>query len=385
LIPEVDPLTLQAGSEDECLHWVLALRSCTFTHAHMTMDDFTIISVIGRGFYGKVMLCENIQTKDRVAIKTVHKSRLVEANKVHTIMMERNILSRLNHPFIVSLKFAFQSPSKFYLGLEYAEGGELFYTIQKNGLPTLADLRLYMAELALALDYLHQNGIIYRDIKPENILLDAGGHIKLTDFGLAKDLRHGCRTGTFCGTSDYIAPEIVKREPYGFPVDWWASGILLYELNCGQTPFNHVNRARLFKNIVESPVAFPLDIDPGVREYIELTLEKDPEKRAKFDELKNCSFFEGLNWDEVLAKRLRPSYHADALEDSHLQNFDEEFTQEQAMDSAISPVCGLAVKLPGFSFPKAGIIPLDEEDGTVPPSPICLGLSPTSFSQFSPF
>jgi hypothetical protein len=184
--PNGDEVFLQAENDDKCLRWVLALRSCTFSHSHMTISDFTIISVIGRGFYGKVMLCQHNETKERVAIKTVHKSRLVQSNKVHTVVLERNILSRVNHPFIVSLKFAFQTPAKFYLGLEYAEGGELFFRLQKHGLPPLSDIKLYMAELALALDYLHSHGIIYRDIKPENILLDREGHVKLTDLDWRK-------------------------------------------------------------------------------------------------------------------------------------------------------------------------------------------------------
>jgi serine/threonine protein kinase len=184
------------------------------------MASFRIVRVIGRGYYGKVMLCKRLSTDEFCAIKTVHKSRLVQSNKVHTIIVERNILRRLNDPFIVSLKFAFQTPAKFYLGLEYAEGGELFFHLQKHGLPALADARLYMAELRLALDYLHSNGILYRDPKPENVLLDGEVHIKVTDFGLAKDLNRGCQAETFYGIADYIAPEIVTREPDGFPVDW---------------------------------------------------------------------------------------------------------------------------------------------------------------------
>jgi serine/threonine protein kinase len=340
------------------------------------MDDFRIISVIGRGFYGKVMLCEHRDTKERVAIKTVHKSRLIQSNKVHTIVLERNIMAHLHHPFIVSLKFAFQTPAKFYLGLEYAEGGELFFHLQKRGLPPLADVRLYMAELMLALEYLHRNGIIYRDLKPENILLDGEGHIKLTDFGLAKDLSQIDQTETFCGTSDYVAPEIVKREPYSFPVDWWASGILLYELMCGVTPFRHENRARLFQNIVENAVTFPPEVNRGAQQYIELALEKDPAKRATFNELKKCSLFDELNWDDVLARRIGPSYQGEVAVDAHLHNFDKEFTQEQAMDSATLPVPGAAEKLAGFSFATEGVIPLDDEDGV---APVCL--SPTTFDD----
>jgi serine/threonine protein kinase len=344
----------------------------------MSMADFTIVSVIGRGFYGKVMLCEHKETKERVAIKTVHKSRLVQSNKVHTIVMERNIMSRLHHPFIVSLKFAFQTPAKFYLGLEYAEGGELFFHLQKHGLPSLADVRLYMAELALAIDYLHSNGIIYRDIKPENVLLDGKGHLKLTDFGLAKDLTRDCYTETFCGTCDYVAPEIVKREPYGFPVDWWASGVLLYEMMCGMTPFSHENRARLLQNIVENEVVFPHDIDDGVRQYVELTLEKDPSKRAGFSELRKCIFFDGLDWDDVLAKRIHPSYPREMAESGHLHNFDDEFTQEQALDSPVLPVGGSTEQLLGFSFATEGVIPLDD-DNDGPPV-----FTPTSLDDVHP-
>jgi serine/threonine protein kinase len=245
---------------------------------------------------------------------------------------------RLKYPFIVSLKFAFQTPAKFYLGLEYAVGGDLFFHLQKHGLPALSDVRLYMAELMLALDYLHSNGIIYRDLKPENILLDGEGHIKLTDFGLAKDLNRICQTETFCGTSDYVAPEVIKREPYSFPVDWWASGILLYELLCGLTPFGHENRAQQFQDIVEKAVVFSPDVNCGAKQYIELALEKDPSKRAMFNELKNCSLFDGLNWDDVLARRIGPSYRREIAQDGHLHNFDKEFTQEQAMDSGTLPV-----------------------------------------------
>lgn len=194
-----ETLSLQCDSNDERLRWVLAIRGCAFPQqAPLSMDNFDIIAVIGRGFYGKVMLCQHSETHERVAVKSIRKSTLFQTNKVHTVLSERNVLSRVNHPFIVSLKFAFQTPAKFYLGLEYAPGGELFHYMQTEGCLSLEDIRLYMAEICLALDYLHSHGIIYRDLKPENVLLDADGHVKLTDFGLAKTLRGELWTATFC-------------------------------------------------------------------------------------------------------------------------------------------------------------------------------------------
>jgi serine/threonine protein kinase len=314
------------------------------------MEMFDIISVIGRGYYGKVMLCSNRETQELCAIKTIHKKQLVQAKKLHTVISERNILGRTSHPFIVSLKFAFQTPSKFYLGLEYAPGGELFYLVQRVGELPLENIRLYIAEIALALDHLHSLGVIYRDLKLENVLLDETGHIKLTDFGLAKVLQPGETTDSFCGTGEYVAPELVKHERYGFGVDWWGTGILLYELVTGQTPFAHENRARMFRNIVEMAPFYPPDMDAGVKEYCQLVLEKNPAKRADFQRLKSCFLFKGLDWDDVLQRKYTPIFPPVEIETAHLSNFDEEFTQEVALDSAAAVVGGSDEKVAGFSF-----------------------------------
>ena len=193
LQPNGDNEIFECENNDLMMRWVLALRGCTFVNPDISMAQFNILAVLGRGYYGKVMLCENKTTKEIYAIKTIHKSRLIQSNKVHTVIAERNILTKAQHPFIVSLKFAFQTPSKFYLGLEYAPGGELYFHLQRRGTFPKKDVCLYMAEIALALDYLHKNNILYRDIKPENILLDEKGHIKITDFGLSKFLHYDTR------------------------------------------------------------------------------------------------------------------------------------------------------------------------------------------------
>jgi serine/threonine protein kinase len=361
--PGSEALLLEADSEATRIRWILALRSCTFDRLHYSMNDFTIISVIGRGCSGKVMLCEHKETHERFAIKSVRKSQLIQTNVVHTVMLERTILSKIDHPFIIRLKFAFQTLSKFYLGLEYGAGGELFYWVQRHGPLPLRVVRLHMAEIALALDYLHGMGIIYRDLKPENIVLDAEGHVKLTDVGLAKDLSPEGQTDTFCGTREYVAPEIVRHQRYGFAADWWATGIFLFELLRGTTPFAHENRARLFRNILEEEVVFPKHMDASIREYIEMVLVKTPAERAGFAELKNCRLFEGLNWADVLARRVDTGL---AIPASHLQNFDCQFTQEQPYDSKGGNVWRSELKISGFSFAESSAIPRDDNESLSP-------------------
>lgn len=347
---DIDTYHLKAASKDELMKWILALRSLTFSNNDLTMEKFRIISVIGRGFYGKVMLVSKISSNEIFAIKSIHKSRLIQSDKVHTVIAERNILTKAAHPFIVSLKFAFQTPSKFYLGLEYAPGGELFFHMQKRGAFPMDDLRIYLAEIALALNHLHSIGVVYRDLKPENILLSAQGHIKLTDFGLAKDLYNDELTSTFCGTSEYLAPEIIRHEKYGVEVDWWSLGVLTYELLFNKTPFCHPNKSRLFQNILEKDVPFPTGVQPSIIELINGLLQKDKRKRLTFKQLQSLEFFKGLNFTDVLNLKVQPSFVPKCDNHGVPSNFDTEFTTEQPADSFVMPVYGSAEKYPGFSY-----------------------------------
>ncbi|OHT08265.1 AGC family protein kinase [Tritrichomonas foetus] len=357
-----DDICLSGENPEEVMTWVVALRSCTFkNYPKLTMDDFDIISVIGRGYYGKVMLCKRKDTGELYAIKTIHKNRLVSNNKVYTVLSERNILVKSHHPFIVELKYAFQTDTKFYLVLEYVPGGELFTHVREAKKLTFDEARLYIAEIALAIDYLHSIGIVYRDLKTENILLASDGHIKLTDFGLSKDISFLETTTTFCGTIEYIAPEIIRREQYTYMVDWWSLGVLSYELIYGATPFFNRNRARLFQAITMQEVRFPTNATPDQIDFISKLLTKDPKKRSTFQDLKDHDFWGGLNFDDILSKKISPKFKPNVSNPENVSNFDSEFTQEPAADSVASPVVGNA-NFPGFSYTA---IPVEDGQKTV--------------------
>ncbi|EAY01569.1 AGC family protein kinase [Trichomonas vaginalis G3] len=336
-----DVIFLQVESQELQLQWVQALRTCTFRSKDISMDDFNIISVIGRGFYGKVMLVENKYTKEICAMKTIHKARLIKEKKVHTVIAERNILVKVNHPFIVNIKYAFQNETKLYIGMEYVPGGELFHMMQiVENLPMKA-IRIYVAEVGLALEYIHSLGIVYRDLKPENILITAEGHIKLTDFGLAKVLPEDegeDTTKTFCGTNEYLPPEMIKREYYGAMIDWWALGILTYELIYGDTPFVHKSKHKMYEKICNEEPHFPDNEDPNVVDFITKLLKKDPKKRAKLKDLKNHPFFNGLKFEDVLALKVKPPFRPRIGSDRSVKNFDSEFTKEACIDSTAAIV-----------------------------------------------
>ena len=356
---EVVSVLLNAESLEDANRWITAIRAATTPLPKMSMDQFKIISVLGRGFYGKVMLVQKIDSGEIFAIKSIQKSRLIETGKSQTVISERNIMMKAHHPFIVNLCFAFQTASKFYLGLEYAPGGELFYHMDHVGVINIDDARLYVAEIGLALEYLHSIGIVYRDLKPENILLDINGHVKITDFGLSKDLLETDMTTTFCGTSEYIAPEIVMQMPYSYPIDIWALGILTYEMILGSTPFFDDNKAKMFTNIVSAEPFFPPQLDRRVADFIKKLLTKNPEKRPKFSDMKSHQFFEGFDWQKVYDKEYRPNYIPPTTNPLSVNNFDPEFTNEIAADSFVSPAMGDVGNIPGFSYFDSNINNLD--------------------------
>ncbi|VEL19681.1 unnamed protein product [Protopolystoma xenopodis] len=217
-------------------------------------EDFHLLKVLGKGGYGKVFLARKISGVDSgqtFAMKVLSKASIVRNAKdtAHT-RSERNILEMIKHPFLVQLHYAFQTPGKLYLVLEFLAGGELFMQLEKEGVFVEEQASFYLAEITLAIGHLHSMGIIYRDLKPENVLLDSEGHVKLTDFGLSKErLSKDALTHTFCGTIDYMAPEILKRQGHGKEVDWWSLGTLMYDMLSGGPPFAAQDKNKTIENI----------------------------------------------------------------------------------------------------------------------------------------
>ena len=343
--------SFQARNETEYIEWLNhVLTAMHPTNTEIARDHFEDICVLGRGFYGKVTLARHKSTGKLVAIKSIHKRDLMDKNKVETVMAERTILAQCDSPFIVKLLFSFQTPSKFYLVLEYEQGGDLFNYIKRSDPSSVTNdtVKMIIAELALALNHLHQHNIIYRDLKPENVLFCKDGHIKLTDFGISKVLSDPNEvTRTLCGTSEYLAPEVIQGKDYSFAVDWWQLGTLMYELIVGRTPFGNDNRAIMYQNITSKRVGlFPVK-DQAARELISHLLKKNPAERAGFEQIKHSNYFKDFDWDLAEARGIQPKYIPQSSSEEDVSNFDSEITKESPLDSIVMPV---ASYFNGFNY-----------------------------------
>merc|ERR1712232_1180632 len=239
------------------------------------------------------------------AMKMLRKENVIKRNQVEHTKTERNVLEAVSHPFIVVLHYAFQTPKKLYFVLEFCSGGELFYHLSRAGRFSESRCRFYASELLLALAYLHSLNIIYRDLKPENVLLDIDGHAKLTDFGLSKEgIEDNFSAKSMCGTPEYLAPEILDKRGHGKGVDWYSLGALTYEMLTGLPPFYTRDREKLFERIRRSELSYPSYISPVAKSLLVSLLALDPAKRlgggpGDGDEVKSHPFFAGIDWAAV--------------------------------------------------------------------------------------
>ena len=333
------------GSRNDVVPCFCALSNCK--NLGLSMEDFEIICVLGKGFFGKVLKVRKKDNNTLYAIKTIRKKKLIEENSVSTITAERSLTLIQNNPFIIKLCFAFQNPHKFYLGMEYAEGGELLHYLRQFPIIPIDDTRLYIAEIICALEHLHKNNVIYRDLKPSNILLDNSGHIKITDFGLSKNVSDSDGlAATFCGTFEYMAPEIIQHLEYDYKVDIWSLGVVFYEILNGETPFYAENQEELFNNIINKEVKFSKFMHRQASNLIKKFLNKNPANRPTFEEIKADPFFSKLKWDDVLAKKNQPAH----LNENCFGADDDEY--EPPVDSLVTSrdISNNNLEIPGFSF-----------------------------------
>lgn len=306
---------------------------------NLTIDAFDLLKVVGKGSFGKVMQVRKKDTSRIYALKTIRKLHIVSRSEVNHTLAERTVLAQINNPFIVPLKFSFQSSEKLYLVLAFVNGGELFHHLQREGKFSIWRSKFYTAELLCALECLHGFNVIYRDLKPENILLDYTGHISLCDFGLCKlNMAEKDKTNTFCGTPEYLAPELLLGQGYTKSVDWWTLGVLLYEMMNGLPPFYDENIQEMYRKILEDPLRFPDDMDKDARHLLTALLTRDPTKRMGCSgpaEIKAHPFFKDIDWKKLISKKIQPPFKPSVESAVDTSNFDSEFTSEVPMDSVV--------------------------------------------------
>ncbi|KAJ7505478.1 protein kinase C1 [Mycena galericulata] len=309
------------------------------------LDDFNFLAVLGKGNFGKVMLAEEKKTNGLYAIKVLKKEFIIDNDEVESTRSEKRVFlaaARERHPFLLGLHSCFQTETRVYFVMEYVSGGDLMLHIQRKQF-SLRQAKFYASEVLLALEYFHKNGIIYRDLKLDNILLTLDGHVKVADYGLCKEeMWYGKTTSTFCGTPEFMAPEILLEQRYGRAVDWWAFGVLTYEMLLGQSPFRGDDEDEIFDAILEDEPLYPITMPRDAVSILQKLLNRDPLRRLgageeDAEEIKRQPFFKDVSFDDVLNKRIPPPYFPTINGSADTSNFDEEFTKEQP---TLTPVHG---------------------------------------------
>eukprot|EP00057_Strongylocentrotus_purpuratus_P029942 XP_780275.2 PREDICTED: protein kinase C iota type isoform X4 [Strongylocentrotus purpuratus] len=311
----------------------------------ISLDDFELLRVIGRGSYAKVLLVELKATSRVYAMKVIKKELVTDDEDIDWVQTEKHVFETAsNHPFLVGLHSCFQTVSRLFFVIEFVSGGDLMFHMQRQRRLPEEHARFYSSEISLALNFLHEGGVIYRDLKLDNVLLDADGHIKLTDYGMCKEgLRPGDTTSTFCGTPNYIAPEILRGEDYDFSVDWWALGVLMFEMLAGRSPFDIVGNADhpdqntedyLFQVILEKPIRIPRSLSVKAASVLKGFLNKNPIERlgchpqTGFGDITGHPFFKTIDWDRIESRQVTPPYKPHLQSDRDLEHFDPQFTEE---------------------------------------------------------
>lgn len=301
------------------------------------LNDFALLKVLGRGAFGKVMLVKKKDTQELFALKSMKKAELVEKDQLEHTKTEKMILEHVNHPFLARLDYCFQTKEKIFFVMQFMKGGELFQHLRKEKRFSEERAKFYGAQIALGLGHLHSQNIIYRDMKPENVLMDEFGYVCLTDFGMAKVLKQNMMANSFCGTPEYLAPEIITGEGHGKQVDWWGLGILMYELMIGIPPFYHQNQNMMFQLIRDSEVRFPsqINLSPEAKDFISKCLIKDQKKRIgsqkDVEEVKAHPWFKNIDWNALLKREIPAPYKPTFKTDFDF--FDPEFTSEDPINS----------------------------------------------------
>ncbi|KPM36147.1 Serine/threonine-protein kinase gad8 [Neonectria ditissima] len=333
----------------------------------LAVNDFELLKLVGKGSFGKVYQVRKRDTNCIYAMKSIQKAKIISRAEVTHTLAERSVLAQINSPFIVPLKFSFQSPEKLYFVLAFVNGGELFYHLTNERRFDVNRALFYTAELLCALECLRGFNVIYRDLKPENILLDYQGHIALCDFGLCKlEMKDDDRTDTFCGTPEYLAPELLLGQGYNKSVDWWTLGVLLYEMLTGLPPFYDESTQEMYGKILTAPLSFPSNniVPLDAKDLLMKLLNRDPAQRLGANgptEIKAHPFFRAIDWRKLLERKYEPTFKPNVVSNAlDTSNIAPEFTEEAPQDSLVDhPDLSQTVQdqFAGFSYirPVAGL------------------------------
>lgn len=321
------------------------------------LDDFEVLKVVGQGAFGKVYQVRKRNSLEIFAMKVMRKDKIMEKNHVEYMKAERDILTKVDHPFIVQLRYSFQTRYKLYLVLDFVNGGHLFFQLYRQGLFREDLARFYTAEIVSAVSHLHANGIMHRDLKPENILLDAQGNAMLTDFGLAKQFDENTRSNSMCGTLEYISPEILLGKGHDKAADWWSVGILLYEMLTGKPPFVGGNRQKIQQKIIKDKIKLPAFLSSEAHSLLKGLLQKEPSKRlgsgsGGSEEIKCHKWFRSINWSKLEDRKVQPSFLPEVAGKHCIANFEECWTNMPLLDSPIASPKSSEDPFEGYSYVK---------------------------------
>ncbi|KAI1877068.1 hypothetical protein JX265_000158 [Neoarthrinium moseri] len=330
------------------------------TGQRIGLDHFNFLAVLGKGNFGKVMLAETKKSRRLYAIKVLKKEFIIENDEVESIRSEKRVFlvaNRERHPFLTNLHACFQTETRVYFVMEYVSGGDLMLHIQRGQFGTKR-AQFYAAEVCLALKYFHENGVIYRDLKLDNILLTLDGHIKIADYGLCKeDMWFGSTTSTFCGTPEFMAPEILLDKKYGRAVDWWAFGVLIYQMLLQQSPFRGEDEDEIYDAILADEPLYPIHMPRDSVSILQKLLTREPDKRlgsgpTDAQEVMSQPFFRNIVWDDIYHKRVAPPFLPQIKNATDTSNFDSEFTSVTPVLTPVQSVLSQAMQeeFRGFSY-----------------------------------